>query len=101
LIFEEQVEVPMSIQSLETFRQWTHSNDFPAIGRIDFLHGKIEVDMQAEDLYSHGSVKVAVIGTLFLINDQDDLGELFSDRTRIASSSANLSREPDIVFLKH
>lgn len=101
VIFEEQLEIPLGIRSLEDFRRWTRSVDFPERGRIDFVAGHIEVDMQAEELHSHGGVKVAIVAALFAINDEVDLGELFSDSTRIASVPADLSCEPDVVFLTH
>lgn len=101
ILFEEKLEVPAGIQSLEEFRQWTRCDSFPERGRIDYIHGNIEVDMQAQELHSHGSVKVELVIVLGMIVKNEDLGELFTDRTRIASARAHLSCEPDIVFVSH
>lgn len=101
VIFEEQIEVPLNIRSLEDFSQWTRSDAFPERGRIDYIGGNIEVDMQAEELHSHGSVKVELVVVLGTIVKNEDLGELFTDRTRIASAPAHLSCEPDVVFVSH
>ena len=57
VMFEEQVEVPLNLQSLEDFRRWALSSAFPERGRIDFLAGRIEVDMSPEDLFTHGTLK--------------------------------------------
>ena len=51
--FEERVEIPLSIQSLTDFRDWARSDDFPERGRIDFVAGRIEVDMYPEDFVYH------------------------------------------------
>lgn len=46
------------------FRAWTRSDRFPERGRIDWLDGVVEVDMAPEDLFTHGTVKVAVAADL-------------------------------------
>ena len=101
LVLEENVVIPMDIQTLDDFRRWTRSDEFPELGRIDFLQSRIEVDMQAEEVHGHGGVKVAIVGAIFMINEDEDLGELSSDHTRIASPDAGLSCEPDVVFIAH
>jgi hypothetical protein len=40
--FEQQVEIPLKPWTLEEFRGWVQSADFPERGRIDFLSGRIE-----------------------------------------------------------
>jgi Uma2 family endonuclease len=42
-----------------------------------------------------------MISALAQIVDADDLGHLFTDRTRIVHRGANMSVEPDIVFVRH
>lgn len=94
----EDFEIPF-VASLEEFRQWTRSDGFPDRGRIDYVAGRIEVDMAPEDYYSHGGLKVEVIGALREIVKAGDLGDLRSDRTRISTPTADLSAEPDLVFI--
>lgn len=101
VIFEEQLELPLGIRSLNDFRQWTLSETFPDSGRIDFVDGNIEVDMSPEEYYSHNAVKVELVRCLASLVKQHDLGELFTDRVRIVSESAGLSAEPDVLFFKH
>ena len=98
---EEKVEIPPGIENLEAFRAWTHSDAFPERGRIDFIGGRIEVDMQAEAMYSHGGVKAAILRLLLNLVWDEDLGEIYTDRMRIASIPADLSTEPDVVYLSH
>ena len=46
--FDNPFEMPLSLQSLEDFRRWSHSGQFPETGRIDYVDGRIEVDMSPE-----------------------------------------------------
>ena len=98
--FSEDLEIPF-VRSLDEFRQWALSDDFPERGRIDFIAGRIEVDMTPEDYYSHGGLKVEVIRVLGDLVKARDLGDLRSDRTRVSNPAADLSAEPDLVFISH
>jgi Uma2 family endonuclease len=101
LLLEHDVEVPLDVRDLEGFRHWALSDEFPDTGRIDFIHGNIEIDMSPENAFTHGSPKIKLIQALSLIVEEDDLGYLFSDRMRCSSVSADLSVEPDIIFVSH
>ena len=57
--------------------------------------------MQPMPLYSHGGVRVEVASVLAQLVKQGDLGEVYFGRTRISSVPADLSAEPDIIFLSH
>ena len=99
VIFEERVEVPFHLRRFSDFRQWVHSDAFPESGRIDYLEGRIEVDMSPEDFLSHGVVKCEVIRVLGARIKKMRLGYLVSDRTRVTCPKVELSVEPDIVFV--
>ncbi|MHB8900188.1 MAG: Uma2 family endonuclease [Thermoguttaceae bacterium] len=96
----EDLEIPF-VGSLSQFRQWALSEEFPDRGRFDYLAGRIEVDMTPEDYYSHGALKVEVIRVLGDIIKVGDLGDLRSDRTRVSNPEADLSVEPDLVFVSY
>ncbi len=98
VIFEERVEIPY-FHSLAEFRGWTLSDDFPERGRIDYIGGRIEVDMSPENLFFHGSIKTEVVRILGNIVRSAGGGYLFSDRTRVSAPDADLSAEPDVVYL--
>jgi Uma2 family endonuclease len=98
VIFEERVEIPY-FRSLAEFRVWALSDDFPQRGRIDYIGGRIEVDMSPENLFFHGSVKTEIVRVLANIVRSAGGGYLFSDRTRVSSPAADLSAEPDVVYL--
>lgn len=99
LVLDEQTEIPLSMETLEDFRSWARSQAFPERGRIDFIGGRIEVDMSPEDLFTHGSVKTEIVSVLGVRVKRRRLGRLFSDRTRISCPKADLSVEPDVVFV--
>ncbi len=98
VILEEQVEIP-AIRSLSDFRRWALSDRFPERGRVDFIAGCIEVDMSPEDLFRHGTPKTELIRVLAGLVKAESLGELLSDRSRVTCPVADLSAEPDIVFV--
>jgi len=99
VIFEEDLRVPEDAFTFEGFQRWVESEEFPETGRIDYLGGDIEVDMSPEDLFTHGAVKTAVAARLhFLVADQD-LGDVFIDKTRLGSRFAALSVEPDVIVI--
>src|SRR5687767_10319646 len=69
--------------SLTGFRRWALSDDFPERGRIDFLPDGIEIDMSPEDLYCHGSLKMHLGRVLTQIVEDENLGDIFGDRSRV------------------
>ena len=101
VIFEERIEVPLDLRSLAEFRRWAFSDDFPERGRIDYINGRVEVDMSPEEVYCHGTLKSEIHGVLWNRVKRERLGDIFVDSTRISSVEANLSAEPDIVFVSH
>jgi len=101
VLFEEQVEVPLGIQSLADFRRWALGDDFPEKGRIDYIAGRIEVDMSPEDFFCHGTLKTEIARVLGNLVKAETLGHLVIDSTRVSSPEADLSAEPDIVFISH
>lgn len=101
MIFEERIEVPLDLRSLAEFRRWVFSDDFPQRGRIDYINGRVEVDMSPEEVYCHGTLKSEIHGVLWNRVKRERLGDIFVDSTRISSVDADLSAEPDIVFVSH
>jgi Uma2 family endonuclease len=101
VLFEEQVEIPLNLHSLAAFRRWATSDDFPERGRIDYVAGRIEVDMSPEDFFCHGTLKTEIVAVLHRRVKQRNLGHLVTDSTRVSSVEADLSAEPDVVFVSH
>ena len=57
--------------------------------------------MQPEDLFCHGTLKGEIHGMLYQRIKRGSLGHLFIDSTRVSCPKADLSVEPDIVFVSH
>jgi len=101
VVIEEEIEIPMDLRSLDEFRAWAISDRFPDRGRIDYIAGRIEVDMSPEDLFCHGALKVELIRVVSQRVKTGDLGHLFTDRTRVSLPQSDVSTEPDLVFVSH
>lgn len=97
---DQSVEIP-DVRNLAAFRRWAASERFPEQGRIDYLAGRIEVEMSPERAFSHGTPKVEIIRALANFLQEHDLGLLFADRMRVSSSDGDLSVEPDVVLVTH
>jgi Uma2 family endonuclease len=100
VVFEERLEIP-SIADLADFRAWALSEEFPQRGRIDYIDGRIEVDMSPEDLFTHGTLKGQVFSKIEHRVEELDLGYAFVGQTRVSSIGGNLSAEPDVVVISH
>jgi Uma2 family endonuclease len=90
----EDVRIPADIATLADFRAWALSNEFPEAGRI-------EVDMSPEDFFTHGTLKAEISTILNTRVKRRQLGYLVIDSTRISDIAADLSAEPDVVFIAH
>ena len=99
LVLEEEIEVPMDLRCLADFRRWATSDAFPERGRIDYIAGRIDIDMSPEDLHTHGILKGEVHGVLWRRTKEDELGQLYVDSARVSCPEADLSVEPDVVFV--
>ncbi len=95
------IEVPDGIASLRSFRRWALSPEFPDSCRIDFVQGRIEIDMSPEEIFSHGTPKVEILRVIANRLLENDFGMVLGDSTRVSSIEAGLSAEPDVVFVSH
>jgi Uma2 family endonuclease len=100
IIFEDSLTVP-ACAGLSDFRHWTRSADFPGLGRIDWVQGRIEVDMSPENLFTHGTLETELAARIYGLIREGDRGEVFVDRTRVVCPAADLSVEPDVVVVTH
>ncbi len=93
------LRIPPDAASFEGFRRWTWGESFPEKGRIDFLDGRLEIDLSPEDIYAHGAVKVAVAAAFYNLVTRTGRGGVYVDCTRVASPTARLSVEPDVLVV--
>ncbi|MBA3483244.1 MAG: Uma2 family endonuclease [Pirellulales bacterium] len=100
VLLEQEIEIP-TIHGLDEFRRWALSDAFPGRGRIDYIGGRIEVDMSPEDLFTHGTLKLQLSSRIEDRVAELDIGHGFVGETRISSIPANLSAEPDVVVVTY
>src|SRR5207237_639721 len=90
LLIEDRLEIPLGLRTLADFRAWALSDNFPDKGRIDYLQGRIEVDMSPEDLFSHGTPKSEIHYVVYGRVRRLKSGFVFLDCTRISCPAADL-----------
>ena len=100
VLLDLEVEIP-TIRDLADFRRWALSDDFPQRGRIDYIAGRIEVDMSPEDFFTHGTLKSEIAAEVKDRVDELDLGHTLIAETRISSVPGDVSAEPDVVVITH
>jgi len=96
---DDTLRIPPGVGALEEFRRWSWSDSFPGHGRIDFLGGGLEIDLNPENLYQHGTVKTAIAAVLHEQLATTGRGAVFVDATRVVSVEAGISVEPDVVVV--
>ncbi len=98
---DDSVEIPADINTLDDFRLWSRSDDFPRGPRIDFVSGHIEVTMVPEDAWFHSAPKSEIVCAIQNLMRKRRVGTVFTDGLRISSVKGNVSAEPDVVLLLH
>ena len=86
-------------RSLDGFRDWAHSDNFPQRGRLSFIQGEILIDMSPEDLSTHSRIKAEIGCRIHQLVEELDLGVFYPDRMLLTHPAAQLSTEPDGAFV--
>ncbi len=92
------IRVPTSAATLEGFRAWVTSDDFPEKTRATFLGTEILIDMSPEETDTHAALKLEIYGVLLGLVRESDEGKLYPDRVLLTNEVAGLSTEPDGTF---
>jgi len=93
------VRVPATAWTLDGFRAWALSADFPdEMARATFVDGEVLIDLSPESIESHNKVKTALTIDVGRIVRAGDLGEIYSDRVLLTNARAGVSTEPDLCF---
>ncbi len=101
IVIEDKVRIPAGLDSLEAFRRWARSHDFPERGRYAYLNGELWVDLSMEQLFTHNLVKTQFTIDLGSLVRAAGLGYFFSDGTLLSNVDADLSTEPDGTFVSY
>jgi Uma2 family endonuclease len=95
----EGVRIPADIVDLESFRRWALSDEFPERGWFSYLGGELWVDLSREQLFIHNQAKGEFCATLYRIAEEESLGYFFTDRVRLSNLLADLSTQPEGMFV--
>jgi hypothetical protein len=95
---DQTVDVPAGIGNLESFLRWADMDEFPENGHICYLKGRVWVDMSMEEM-NHNRLKVIFTAVLCNLVIDCRLGRFFAHGMRISNIAANLSSQPDGLFL--
>jgi hypothetical protein len=101
LELDGEVCIPDWVVDLAAFRRWANSRQFPKRGKFSYLGGSLWVDLTMEELFTHNRVKTTITSILAVVVEGEDLGCFFADRAYVSSPAAQLSTEPDGVFVSY
>ena len=94
-------EVPAWVEDLASFRRWAESDGFPERGRFDFLRGDVWADVEPEQLLTHSAVKTGITTAIYGLVQVRNAGYVFAAGARFTSESANVSTEPDALYVSY
>lgn len=92
------IEVPPTAYTLEGFREWAYSGNFPDRGKITFVEGRLLIDMSPERIESHLKVKGEIEYVITGLVKTGDLGEFYPDGALLVHEQAEISNEPDAMM---
>jgi Uma2 family endonuclease len=100
LVLDDTIRMPASFADLDEFRDWSKSGDYPDRGDYFYLRGDLWVDLSMETLL-HNQIKglfAIILGGMLL---KEPLGIYCGDRMRLVNVEADISCEPDGMFISH
>ncbi|HKB38255.1 MAG TPA: Uma2 family endonuclease [Gemmataceae bacterium] len=90
--------IPDWVVDLDSFRRWSRSGDFPDSGWFSYLAGEVWADPSMETA-GHNQAKWKISLILGGLIEAEALGNFFPDRMRLVNVAADLSTEPDGMFI--
>lgn len=94
-----EIVIPPSAHSLEGFRAWARSEDFPDRGRFTFASKELIIDMSPEHFETHNFLKNEITTVINQLVRSRSLGRVFADRALYSNELAGISTEPDAMFV--
>jgi Uma2 family endonuclease len=96
---QPQITIPDSAWTLDGFRDWVASDECPERGRFAFFDNKLVFDMSPEHGDLHVKIKYEIALAIELLNRKLDLGTFYGDGMSLTNEEANISNEPDGMFI--
>jgi Uma2 family endonuclease len=101
-VLNGEVRIPSwAMSDLGSFCRWACSEDFPQRGQYSFLRGEIWADLSMEEFYSHNQVKEVINRVLGGLVEGANSGRYLPDRMLLRHTAADLSTEPDGMFVSY
>jgi Uma2 family endonuclease len=98
LVLDDTIRIPFgATKSLQAFRRWTKSGDYPERGEYAYLSGEVWADLSMETLL-HNFIKTQIAAVLSMLVQDEQLGRFIGDRMRLVHEAGGLSVEPDGTF---
>jgi Uma2 family endonuclease len=99
IVFNGDIRLPAQFPDLESFRRWCRSPDYPERGDVFWIGGTLWVSAEMEQAYTHNLIKMAIGAALTLLVQNLKSGHVFGDRMRLSNPAADLSCEPDLMYV--
>ena len=93
------IGIPGWVIDHASFRRWFQSQDFPEEGRVSFLNGEVIFDLSREQIFSHVRIKMVFTAALSDIEKRAKSGVYFTSGLLISHLGAEVSNNPDGVFV--
>ncbi|MBC7816671.1 MAG: Uma2 family endonuclease [Planctomycetaceae bacterium] len=99
LIDNVSIGIPGWVVDHASFRQWFYLPEFPEEGRVSFLNGEVIFDISYEQIFSHVRMKTEIGRVLANLAKRNLGGVYFGDGLLISHLGAEVSNNPDGVFV--
>src|SRR5437870_2128272 len=80
VMIENKIAIPGWIDTLEEYRRWAESDEYPQSGWVSYLNGVIWVDPNMEEFLTHNQIKQAFNGMFFSRLAEEATGRYVPDR---------------------
>lgn len=97
----DRIEMPAWVRDYESFRRWIHSAACPDDAKVCFIHGKVWVDPDMEEFFSHNVVRTELNRVLANLMRQTKFGRFVSEGMTYSHLETELTTEPDGMIFSH
>jgi Uma2 family endonuclease len=98
---DSEITLPESVRDINSFRRWIDCDEVPENHRIWWLRGEVWIDFSKEQLFTHVRLKTHLGAVLSFLVDEVDLGVFFGDGAHLTNLRADISGNPDSLFVSH
>lgn len=91
--------IPADARTLAGFRKWILNASLPPGWQLSYVSGEIFIHMSPERIGTHNAVKSELNYVLVHLTRDTQLGHFFPDGVLVSNESADVSSEPDAIFV--